>query len=84
MLKALHEAGVILHCDNAVNVIKAHSVPSTVASEENWATEYGTLEMNVAIVDSVDGACDHIAGTAPSTRKPILTENKEMPRALLR
>lgn len=78
VLKALHAAGVILHSDAAINAIaKAHSIPSTVASEENWSTEYGTLEMNVAIVDSVDGAIDHIAQYGTQHTEAIVTENKE-------
>ena len=28
-------------------------IPATLATEENWSTEYGILEMNVAVVDSV-------------------------------
>ena len=77
VLRALHEAGVILHSDAAVTAIaKAHSIPSSVASEENWSTEYGTLEMNVAIVDSVDGASDHIAKYGTQHTEAIVTENK--------
>lgn len=77
VLKALQEAGVILHCDNAVNAIaKAHSIPSTIATEENWSTEYGTLEMNVAIVDSVDGASDHIAKYGTQHTEAIVSENQ--------
>ena len=74
-MKALHEAGVILHCD-AGSLALAHSIPTSLASEENWSTEYGTLEMNVAIVDSVDGASDHIAQYGTQHTEAIVTENK--------
>ena len=77
VLKALQEAGVILHSDVAVNAIaKAHSIPSTLASEENWATEYGTLEMNVAVVDSVEAASNHIAKYGTQHTEAIVTENQ--------
>ena len=74
-MKALHEAGVILHCD-ASSLALAHSIPASLATEENWSTEYGTLEMNVAIVDSVDGASDHIAQYGTQHTEAIVTENK--------
>lgn len=74
-MKALHEAGVILHCD-AGSLALANSIPASLAAEENWSTEYGTLEMNVAIVDSVDGASDHIAQYGTQHTEAIVTENK--------
>ena len=74
-MKALHEAGVILHCD-AGSLALANSIPASLASQENWSTEYGTLEMNVAIVDSVDAASDHIAKYGTQHTEAIVTENK--------
>jgi glutamate-5-semialdehyde dehydrogenase len=74
-MKALHEAGVILHCD-AGSLALANSIPASLAAEENWSTEYGTLEMNVAIVDSVDAASDHIAKYGTQHTEAIVTENK--------
>ena len=74
-LKALHDAGVILHGDADVLAL-AGSIPMSVATEENWCTEYGTLEMNVAIVDSVDAASEHIANYGTKHTEAIITENK--------
>ena len=74
-LKALHDAGVILHGDAQVLALAA-SIPMGAATEENWCTEYGTLEMNVAIVDSVDAASDHIAKYGTKHTEAIITENK--------
>ncbi len=74
-MKALHEAGVILHCD-AGSLALANSMPASLATDENWSTEYGTLEMNVAIVDSVDAASDHIAKYGTQHTEAIVTENK--------
>lgn len=78
-LKALHEAGVIVHCDSASLAI-AHKVgiPATEATEENFCTEYGTLEMNVAIVDSVEGASAHIAKYGTQHTEAIISENKDV------
>jgi glutamate-5-semialdehyde dehydrogenase len=78
-LKALHEAGVIVHCDSASLAI-AHKVgiPATEATEENFCTEYGTLEMNVAIVDSVEAASAHIAKYGTQHTEAIISENKDV------
>ena len=73
-LKALHEAGVVLHGDSRTLAL-AGTIPMTLASEENFCTEYGTLEMNVAIVDSVDDASAHIAKYGTQHTEAIVTEN---------
>ena len=77
-LKALSEAGVILHADaTAQKVAEKFSIHSTVATEENWSTEYGVLEMNVGVVDSLDAAAGHIARFGTKHTEAIVTENKE-------
>jgi glutamate-5-semialdehyde dehydrogenase len=76
-LKALSDAGVILHSDaTAQKVADTFKIASTIATEENWSTEYGVLEMNVAVVDSVDAAADHIAQYGTNHTEAIVTENK--------
>jgi glutamate-5-semialdehyde dehydrogenase len=76
-LKALNDAGVILHSDATVQkVAEKFSIPSTIATEDNWCTEYGILEMNVAVVDSVDSAADHIAKYGTNHTEAIVTENQ--------
>ena len=74
-LKALHDAGVVLHGDSQTMSL-AGSIPISQATEANWCTEYGTLEMNVAIVDSVDAASAHIAKYGTQHTEAIVTENK--------
>ena len=77
-LKALHEAGVIVHADAATLAIaKSSDIPATLATDENFCTEYGTLEMNVAIVDSVDAASAHIAKYGTQHTEAIISEDKE-------
>jgi len=76
-LKALSDAGVILHADaTAQKVAEKFGISSTVATDENWCTEYGILEMNVGVVDSVDAAADHIAKYGTNHTEAIVTENK--------
>ena len=74
-LKALHDEGVVLHGDSKTLAL-AGSIPITAATEENWSTEYGTLEINVAIVDSVDDASEHIAKYGTQHTEAIVTEDK--------
>jgi glutamate-5-semialdehyde dehydrogenase len=77
-LKALHEAGVIMHADAATLAIaKSSNIPATLATDENFCTEYGTLEMNVAIVDSVDSASAHITKYGTQHTEAIISENED-------
>jgi glutamate-5-semialdehyde dehydrogenase len=76
-LKALSDAGVILHSDaTAQKVADKFGIASTPATEQNWCTEYGILEMNVGVVDSVDAAADHIAKYGTNHTEAIVTENR--------
>lgn len=76
-LKALSDAGVILHTDStAQKVAEKFGIKATAATGENWCTEYGILEMNVGVVDSVDAAADHIAKYGTNHTEAIVTENK--------
>ena len=76
-LKALSDAGVILHADaTAQKVAEKFGITSTAATDENWCTEYGILEMNVGVVDSVEAAADHIAKYGTNHTEAIVTENK--------
>lgn len=78
VLKALHEAGVILHCDAPTQkVAEKFAIPSTLATNENWSTEYGVLEINVGVVDSLDAAADHITQYGTNHTEAIVTENQE-------
>ena len=77
-LKALHDAGVALHSDStSQKVAEKFGVPSSLATDENWCTEYGILEMNVAVVESVDAAADHIAKYGTNHTEAIVSENRE-------
>ena len=77
-LRGLHEAGVIIHADSATLAIaKSIGIPATLATKENFCTEYGTLEINVAIVESVDAASAHIAKYGTQHTEAIISENKD-------
>jgi glutamate-5-semialdehyde dehydrogenase len=75
-LQALHDAGVKLNVDaKALAVANESKIPATLATEENWATEYGILEMNVGVVASVDAAADHIAKYGTQHTESIVSES---------
>ncbi len=77
-LRALNEAGVVLHCDRRAQAIAAQlGIASTLATIENWFTEYGVLEMNVGVVESVDEASEHIARFGTQHTESIVTESSE-------
>lgn len=76
-LTALKEAGVVLHCDaRSQSVAHELGISSTQITEANWSTEYGTLEMNVGVVDSVEAAIDHIAKYGTNHTEAIVTESQ--------
>ena len=75
-LNALNEAKVILHVDSEVQKVCADlGISTQLASESDWSTEYGVLEMNVGIVDSVEDASAHIAKYGTKHTEAIVTEN---------
>ena len=78
VLKELNQAGVILHCDqSSLEVASSLSIPATLASEENWSTEYGVLEINVAVVPDLDSAATHILKYGTNHTEAIVTESNE-------
>ena len=75
-LKELHTAGVKLHCDEeSLHVARDSNIPAERATEESWSTEYGVLEMNVAVVPSLLAAADHILKYGTNHTEAIVTES---------
>jgi glutamate-5-semialdehyde dehydrogenase len=84
LLQSLHGAGVLLHCDEATEkVAQSLSIDTTRATAENWGTEYGVLEINVGVVDSLESAIDHIATFGTQHTEAIVTEDKESARKFI-
>uniref|UniRef100_UPI00404A3FBB glutamate-5-semialdehyde dehydrogenase n=1 Tax=Candidatus Planktophila sp. TaxID=2175601 RepID=UPI00404A3FBB len=83
-LKALQDAGVIMHVDDSIEKIaKSAGIEVKAAHVENWSTEYGDLEINVAVVNSVDDASEHIAKYGTQHTEAIVTENKEVAKRFI-
>ena len=72
VLTALDEAEVVIHGD--VEVLKRFpkAVPAT---EEDWSTEYLSLDVSVKVVDSFADALDHIKKYSSSHTESIITED---------
>ena len=84
LLTSLHNAGVLLHCDVAAEAVAdTLDIDVTRATAQNWGTEYGVLEMNVGVVDSLESAIDHIATFGTQHTEAIVTEDKESARRFI-
>ena len=66
----------MLFRSEAAKVADLLGIRAQAATAENWSTEYGVLEMNVGVVDSVEAASAHIAKYGTNHTESIVTENK--------
>ena len=77
-LTELSAQGVVLHVDEPTKEVADRlGIPNTLATDENYSTEYGVLEMNVKVVDSLDAASEHIAKYGTNHTESIVTEKRE-------
>jgi len=83
-LKALAEQGVRLHGDaQSIEIAKNCGVEMVLASEADWSTEYGVLEMNVGIVADQQSANDHINKYGTQHTESIVTESESTAAAFI-
>ncbi|WP_062303959.1 glutamate-5-semialdehyde dehydrogenase [Demequina subtropica] len=75
ILEELHHAGVTLHADDAAADLAPANVPTVPATEEDWATEYLSLDIAVKVVDSMDEALQHIARYSTGHTEAIVTND---------
>lgn len=75
-LKALTDANVIINADSESKLVADKiGIQTKLASNDSWSTEYGTLEINVAQVDGVMGAIDHIARFGTKHTEAIVAQD---------
>lgn len=67
---ALMSEGVAIHGDDIVAGLVATVIPAT---EEDWATEYLSLDIAMKVVDSLDDALDHIRRYSTGHTESIIT-----------
>jgi glutamate-5-semialdehyde dehydrogenase len=72
LLSALVEAGVTLHGDSAARAAHTAVVPAT---DEDWATEYLSMDMAVRVVDDLPAALDHIARWGSGHSEAIVSDS---------
>lgn len=72
LLQALRDADVTLHADDR----SAEYFPDVVeATEEDWALEYGSLDLSVKVVQHMDEALAHIRRYSTKHTESIVTED---------
>jgi glutamate-5-semialdehyde dehydrogenase len=76
-LLALRAAGVTVHGDAAT---AAYDSSVSVATEDDWAREYLSLDLAVAVVDSLDAALEHIRRWGSGHTEAILTRSQPAAR----
>jgi glutamate-5-semialdehyde dehydrogenase len=72
VLAALESAGVTVHGDEAVVRLHPTAQPAT---EEDWATEYLSLDIAVRVVDDLDDALAHIRRYSTHHTESIITDD---------
>ena len=72
VLAKLAASGVTIHADARTRSIYPAAVPAT---DEDWGTEYMSLDISVAIVDSLDEAIAHIRRYSTGHTESIITND---------
>lgn len=72
VVAALQECGVTVHGDAAVAQLAADVTPAT---EEDWATEYLSLDLAMRVVDDLDDALEHIRRYSTHHTESIVTQD---------
>ncbi|HWS52095.1 MAG TPA: glutamate-5-semialdehyde dehydrogenase [Microbacterium sp.] len=67
---ALQSEGVAIHGDDIVAGLVTSVIPAT---EEDWATEYLSLDVAIKVVDSLDDALEHIRRYSTGHTESIIT-----------
>jgi glutamate-5-semialdehyde dehydrogenase len=77
LLAALGDAGVSLHGDQATIEAAALAGHQAVvpATDEDWATEYLSMDMAVRVVDDLPAALDHIARWGSGHSEAIVADS---------
>jgi glutamate-5-semialdehyde dehydrogenase len=76
-LEALRAAGVTVHGDE---VVRGYSDDVVAATEEDWRTEYLSLDLAAAVVDSLEDAVAHIRRYGSAHTEAIVTTSQAAAR----
>ncbi len=73
VLAGLAAAGVTLHADERAAALAPDGVAVVPATEEDWATEYLSMDLAVRVVDDIDAAIEHIRTWTSGHTEAIVT-----------
>lgn len=73
LLASVIDAGVTVHGDEATRATDSRVVPAT---DDDWAREYGTLDLAVRVVDDLDEALAHIRRYSTQHTESIITDDQ--------
>ncbi|AEE46540.1 glutamate-5-semialdehyde dehydrogenase [Cellulomonas fimi] len=74
-LACLADAGVTIHGDETTLALAPEEVAAVPATDEDWATEYLSLDLAVRVVDDLDEALDHIRTWSSGHTEAIVTRD---------
>jgi glutamate-5-semialdehyde dehydrogenase len=74
-LAALADSGVTIHGDERTLELAGDEVATVPATDEDWATEYLSLDLAVRVVDDLDEALDHIRTWSSGHTEAIVTRD---------
>ena len=74
-LAALTEAGVTVHGDDATLRQAPQGSTTTAATDEDWGTEYLSLDLAVRVVDGLDAAIEHVRRWSTGHTEAIVTQD---------
>ena len=80
MVERYREAGVELRGDAAAREI----VDVDPATDDDWDTEYGDLELAIRVVDSLSAAVDHVNTHGSKHTESIVTEDSDRAATFMR
>jgi glutamate-5-semialdehyde dehydrogenase len=69
---ALQQQGVTVHGDERTASLVSDVVAAT---DTDWSTEYGTLDVSIRVVDDLDGALAHIREYSTGHTESIITDD---------
>ncbi|MFT2816098.1 glutamate-5-semialdehyde dehydrogenase [Leifsonia sp. A12D58] len=72
VLARLAASGVTIHADDRARALYPDAVAAT---DDDWATEYMSLDLAVRVVDSLDDAIDHIRTYSTKHTESIITND---------
>ncbi|ASU79572.1 gamma-glutamyl-phosphate reductase [Actinopolyspora erythraea] len=75
LARELSGAGVTLHTDERAAEAIGDAAPVIPATREDWDTEYLSMDLAVAVVDSPEEAMDHIARHGTGHTEAIVSED---------